>query len=139
MRHFEIIPTKGVPQVLVQATTKAGLVGAALQGLFSVTSPDFSQAEDDTRLLERSFKIEADGFADLLAALLNDALRQAAKHGEAYEEVRLNLITDKKAEGEYLGRTVRSFGRQIKGVKAAGLEVQRNEAGEWQTTLTMES
>ncbi|HTK05186.1 MAG TPA: hypothetical protein VL500_06370 [Candidatus Eisenbacteria bacterium] len=130
MKEFELLDGG---TIRVRATTRAGLVTASLQGLMAAAQPRTSEVDEKT---ERPFSFAAADFGTLLADFLTSASKSAVEHKEAYEDVRFTLITDKKAEGAYVGRPAESFKSAPKQVKA-GSEVAKNEAGEWETTVTL--
>ena len=132
MKEFEVLG-KG-DSILVRATTRAGLVTAALQGLMAAAGPRTSEMDEKT---ERQFAVFADDFGRLLADLLAAATEASAKHKEAYEDIHFTLITDKKAEGTFVGRPAKSFHDPIRKPKGM-IGVAKNEAGEWETTIAME-
>src|SRR5687768_10373988 len=90
----------------VRATTRAGLLTAALQGLMAASEPRTSEVDEKT---ERPFAFSAADFGTLLADFLSSASKAAVEHKEAYEDVRFTLITDKKAEGAFVGRPAEIF------------------------------
>lgn len=137
MRYHELQPHKGGVDLLIKASTKAGLVGAALQGFAEAMGPQYAQDEETARITERPFKVEAEDFSSLLAALLREAHHQAVPAKESYDEARLALITDRKVTGELLGRQVTGFHHKAVKVRD-GFAVQRNEHNEWQTTITLD-
>ncbi|MEY4744734.1 MAG: hypothetical protein RL272_679 [Candidatus Parcubacteria bacterium] len=131
MKEFEVIGDGAA--IRVRATTRAGLVTAALQGLMAAAKPKTSEVDEKT---ERTFAVASDDFGRLLAELLAAAAKASAEHKEAYEDVRFTLITDKKAEGAFVGRPAEGFGFPVKGSKGS-IEVAKNESGEWETTVTL--
>ncbi len=131
MKEFDVLD--GGKAIRVRATTRAGLVTAALQGLMAAAKPRTTEVDEKT---ERPFSVASDDFGKLLAALLSEAARASAAHKEAYEDIRFTLITDKKAEGAFVGRPAEGFGSAPKAVPGPA-DVAKNEAGEWETTLSL--
>ncbi len=132
MKEFEVIG-KG-DSLLVRATTRAGLVTAAVQGLMAAAGPRTSEMDEKT---ERVFSVSADDFGRLLADLLASATEASKKHKEAYEDIHFTLITDKKAEGTFVGRPAKSFHDPLRKPKGM-IDVAKNEVGEWETTISLE-
>ena len=141
MKKFHVIAEGDSLQVKVMASTRAGFMTAAVEGLFMAARPLFVETDLDTRFVaketERPFKAAAEDFPGLLAAYLEEALRQAKENGESYVGVRLNLITDRQAEGELLGQPVTGFGHEIRGIDRRGLKVEKNDLGYWESLLTL--
>lgn len=137
MRYHELQPHQGGTDLTIKATTKAGLVGVALQGFAEAMGPQYAQDEETARITERPFKVEAEDFTALLAELLRESQRQSLAAKESYDEARLTLITDRKITGELLGRQVTGFHHKAVKVRD-GFAVQRNEHNEWQTTITLD-
>jgi hypothetical protein len=137
MRFHELQPHTGGADLLVRATTKAGLIGAVLTGFAEAMAPNYAEAEETAKIMERPFKVEAMDFASLLTALLKESQQQSLAAKEAYDDARLALVTDKKLTGELMGRRVTSFGAEVLAVRE-GFSVQRNEHNEWQATITLD-
>ncbi len=139
MKRFEILPHTAGVAVKVAASTKAGLVSAALQGMFAAAGARF-RVEDPVKdkTFERPFSVSSKDFASLLVDLLNEAIASAEKNREAYEDLSLSLITDTKAEGKFVGRTVTGFDKAIKGATHRDLNVQKNVVGLWETVITFD-
>ncbi len=131
MKEFEVLG-KG-DSLRVRATTRAGLVTAAVQGLMAAAGPRTSEMDEKT---ERLFSVSADDFGKLLSDLLSAAADSSAKHTEAYEDIHFTLITDKKAEGTFVGRPAKSFHDPMRRPKGA-IDVSKNEGGEWETTISL--
>lgn len=134
MRLYELLPHTADVRVRVRASTRAGLIAASLQGMFAAAEPKLGAAEET----ERPFSIDAPDFAQLLVGFLNDALQKAAANGETYEDVRISLITDKKLQGAFIGRPATGFATPIAAATDKELKVEKNENGEWETTITFE-
>ena len=132
MKEFEVLG-KG-DSLLVRATTRAGLITAAVQGLMAAAGPRTSEMDEKT---ERSFSVSADDFGQLLAGLLTSATEASAKNKEAYEDIHFTLITDKKAEGTFVGRPAKSFHDPLRSPKGK-IEVAKNEGGEWETVIALQ-
>ncbi len=139
MKRFEILPHTAGVAVKVAASTKAGLVRAALQGMFAAAGARF-RVEDPVKdkTVERPFSVSSKDFASLLVDLLNEAIASAEKNREAYEDLSLSLITDTKAEGKFVGRAVTGFDKAIKGATHRDLNVQKNVVGLWETVITFD-
>ncbi|HWQ99933.1 MAG TPA: archease [Candidatus Methylomirabilis sp.] len=132
MHRFEMLDES---RIRALGTTRAGLFIAALKGMCAATTPRFTEG---TERVERPFKIEAPDSEALLVAVLNEALSLSNANREAYEDVSFSLITDKKAEGAFVGRPVNGFEMQIKAALHPGLEVKKNDEGSWEAVVTFE-
>lgn len=133
MKTFELLP-KGdaAARIRVSASTRAGILTAAVQGMFAAALPDVDPDSDEKD--ERTFSVMADDANSLLVALLAEALASSAKHGEAFDNVRFTLATDKKAEGAFIGRTCSKYGVKLEAVSGA-VGMEKNEEGEWVTEI----
>ncbi len=134
MKGFEILRENGDVAVRAHAGTRAGLVIAALQGMFAVAEPQLTASEEKS---ERPFSVEADDFPKLLVETLERARAVAAERGEAYDDIRFTLITDKKAEGMFVGRAASGSISTIKTVALRTIPVEKNEEGEWEATIAV--
>lgn len=134
MKKFEVVAHASGAALKLRASTRAGLIGAAILGLFAAQGPLMADGSDEK--LERPFSVQADDFPRLLAALLGQALADAAANGEAYDDVRFSLVTDKKAEGAFIGKRSNGFAAAIKSVSGKMI-VEKNPVGEWETTIVL--
>ncbi len=135
MKKFEVLPHAAGSAVRVVASTRAGLITAALQGVFAAAEARVDEMNDEKR--ERPFSIVAEDFPALLKTLLDKAIIEGLANTEAYDEVRFTLITDKAAEGAFVGKGSMGFGNSAKSVRG-GMIVAKNEADEWETTVVVE-
>lgn len=127
MKRFELLPEgKGV---FAAGSTRAGLYTAALQGWFA--APEQLAGDDDSPKVERLFKLEAGDAVALMKAILSEADRAAKEHGETYEDVSFTLVTDKKAEGAFVGHKGPAPKCSLKDMSP----IEKNEDGEWVTTI----
>lgn len=131
MKHHEMV---GEDKLLVRASTRAGLISAAVQGMMTACGARSSELDEEKT--ERPFSLEAEDFGALLAALLAEAATQAKANNECYEDITFTLITDKKAVGALVGKKAVAMETPRNGVKAPD-EVLKNEAGEWEVTLKL--
>lgn len=131
MKRFELLPDR--KGVFAAATTRAGLYTAALQGWFGTPEAlgGADANDDDTAKVERQFKLSAPDAVALMQSLLGEAARAAKEHGETYEDVSFTLVTDKKAEGHFVGRKGPAPICVLRGVDP----IEKNEEGEWVTTI----
>ncbi|MBN1585143.1 hypothetical protein JW899_02115 [Candidatus Uhrbacteria bacterium] len=141
MKKFHVIAEDDSLKVRVVASTRAGFMTAALEGLFTANRPQFVETDIETRFVaretERDFSVGADDFPGLLAGFMEEALKLSGKNGEAYVGLRLNLITDTKAEGTFLGQPVTGFGHDLKGIDRRSLKVEKNQLGYWESTVSL--
>jgi SHS2 domain-containing protein len=129
MKKFEILPKgEAAARIRVTASTRAGILTAAVQGMFAAALPDVDPDSDEKD--ERPFSVMADDANGLLAALLAEALAVSVKHGESFDDIRFTLATDKKAEGAFIGKTCSKYGAPITGVSGA-VSMEKDEEGEW--------
>ena len=124
MQRYEILPHTADVRVRAIGSTRAGLLVAALKGMFAAAGPRFAESGDR---VERPFKLEAPDFSSLLVDLLNEAVSLSDEDHEAYEDISFTLITDKKAEGVFVDRPVTGFETQIKAATHHGLDVKKND------------
>ena len=128
MKKYEILPSGKA--IRATANTRAGLFTALVQGCFS--AKEALAGEDSSEKVERPFSIEARDATELLGRLLENATETAMKHHEVYEDVAFTFITDKKAEGHFVGRP----GKPPKACRISGnVDIAKNEEGEWDVTV----
>jgi hypothetical protein len=134
MKKFEVLPHPSGASLKLRASTRAGLITAALQGTFAAEGARTDEESDEK--LERPFTLAAPDFPHLLASLLDLALSDASANGEAYDDVHFTLITDKKAEGSFVGKHSKGFAKKIASVSPE-MTVEKNVVGEWETTIVL--
>ena len=120
--------------IKARGKTRAGLFTSAMMGLFNAMKPNHH--EDGGQKNERSFSVEADTPEALLVNMLNEAIAVSTAHGETCEELKLNLITDTKAEGQFVGCSVSHFEQPVSAATDHELEVRKNEeTGDWEADI----
>lgn len=135
MNHFEIVPTDGGFMVQATGITRAGLMTAALKGVFAPMEP---QAEAGAMPQERSFDVSVEDPNQLVRVFLEAALEAAKAHREAYDELRFSLITDKKAIGVFIGKSA-TFQATVTVAKEPAIEIKKNDVGAWETSIPLEA
>ena len=129
MHRFELV--KNDPKkVKLEAGTRAGFLIAAMQGVFAVAGAVGVEGGDMT---ERPFRIDASDFIGLMASFLSQATALANEQGEKYDEVRFDLITDKKATGAFSGRKMQHV-VSIPTVRLETIEIRKGDTG-WEGAL----
>lgn len=140
MKKFDVLPENDGLTIRVIASTKVGFVTAALEGLFAVVKPKFTETSEEKRVFadtsERPFSIQAGDFKELSVKLLKAAWAEAVSGKEAFTGIRFKLITDTKAEGDFMGLPVTAFGRKIKDVSCDSPAIQKNLVGNWEALLS---
>lgn len=86
----------------------------------------------------RSFSIESHDRAMLLVDLLNEALTISQIHREAYERIDFLVLSDRHAEGRFIGRTITGAHDEIKAVTYHSAKVERHSDGSWSATILMD-
>ncbi len=135
MYSFELLPHTADVRVRAVGDTRAGLLTAALRGMFAASGPSYLEPRTD---VERTFDLDAGDFPGLLIDFLNEAVYGSDAHHEAYDGVRFTLVTDKKTKGAFLGHPVSGFATQIKAATHGGLDVKKNEEGRWEATVAFD-
>jgi SHS2 domain-containing protein len=137
--RYEIVPMhEGKICIKARGKTRAGLFTSAMMGLFNAMSPALHQGEDAIKN-ERKFSVEAETPESLLVRLLNEAIAVSTAHGESCEELKLDLITDTKAEGSFVGCSASSFGKPVAAATDHELKVRKNEeTGDWEADICFE-
>ena len=131
MHRYELLPEQG--SIRIFGSTRAGLLTAAIQGVCAAADP---ASVEDAKDVERPFSIESAEFVVLLNALITKAISSSQEHQETYREIRFTLVTDKKAEGAFVGRSVSGFGNTITSA-ASSQDVVKNAEGEWETIVSL--
>lgn len=118
--------------------TRAGLFTAAMHALFEAMEPA-RHPENDAQN-ERTFSVEAESPEILLAKMLDNAIQVADQNSETCQELRLNLITNTKVEGSFMGCAVTHFAKPVTGTADEGLTVKKNETtGEWEAVIRIKN
>jgi SHS2 domain-containing protein len=131
---YEISKDGGQIAIKAFGKTRAGLFTCATHALFEAMGPVRHPEHIDRN--ERGFSVTAESPEILLAKLLNEVLKVSAEHQETCEELRLNLITDKKVEGAFVGCAVTHFDQPVIKAPHEAVVVSKNEqTGEWEAEI----
>lgn len=116
--------------VNASGATRPGLVIASIQGMNAALDivPDLD-AED----VEHPFSFAANSFPELLQQFLVEAMKLAQTKKEAYLDVKLNLITDAKMDGSFVGKPAH-VGKEFANVAIDG-SIQKGEDGFWRAKI----
>lgn len=131
---YEISKEDGQIRIKAFGKTRAGLFTCATHALFEAMGP--VRHPENADRTEHGFSVEAETPEVLLAKLLNQVLEVSSKHQQTCEELRLNLITDKKAEGAFVGCAVTHFDQPVIDTPHEAVSVKKNEeTGEWEAEI----
>ncbi|MFH2231603.1 MAG: archease, partial [Patescibacteria group bacterium] len=133
MKKYEIIQHEAEVKIKATASTRVGLLSASLQGLLDASKPKYVENAEQ---VEREFSVSSDEFELLLIDFLSEAVNLSNANSEAYEDVSFDLITDKQANGKFLGRPVSGFENQIKSTSHKDLSVKKNAQDLWEAVVT---
>jgi SHS2 domain-containing protein len=136
MSPYELLPHTADVRVKATGGTRAGLLEAALKGMFAASSARLVEGAPET---ERQFDLASTDFESLLVDFLNEAISLSDANKEAYEAVRFDLITASQARGAFVGRAVEGFGTQIKAATHGSLKVEKNAEGLWEAVITFDA
>lgn len=132
MQRYEILPHTADLAVRMIASTKEGLLAAAVQGMFTATNPSFPPG---VKKIERPFTVVGSDFPTLFINILNEAIFFSSTHHEAYDDVHVTDLTEKEARGSFIGKPITRFETEIKAATFHDLHIGRNEEGQWETTV----
>ncbi|MFA5129369.1 MAG: archease [Patescibacteria group bacterium] len=131
---YQIDRHEGYTVIHAQGKTRPGLFTAVSHALFEAMQP--GKFIEDAPQNQRSFSFEDESSEALLAKMVDEGIRVASDHKEACQELRLNLITDKKVEGSFMACEVTHFDSPLKESDKASISVKKDEAtGEWQAEI----
>ena len=129
MKTYDIIEHEGHPALHLRGATRAGMVSGAIEGIFDMIQP---KVKDEVSLPEeREFAVHGEDFTELFHRLLNEVLILGSAHKEAYEGIRLSLITETEAQGALLSRPVKTVKKPLAAAALTGGAVAKNENGQW--------
>lgn len=133
MGNYDITREKESVRIDVRAGTRAGLLIAALQGL---TTAEGAMREPGADVQDRAFSVEAADFTAVFTAFLQQAMDVAASNKEVYEDVRFDLITDKKATGAFAGHPAPAHVRTFQKIVPGSLKIEKKDVG-WEAVFTI--
>lgn len=134
-QRFEILPQTADIRIKAMGATRAGLLIAAVKGMSAATGP---RLVEKSKLVERKFDVSSPDFPSLLVDVLNEAATLSDTNKETYEDVKFSLITDKQAQGFFIGRPVSGFATRIKAATHQELDVKKNELDQWEATIVFD-
>lgn len=130
---YHVTVTRNPLRIQADGTTRAGLMLAALQGLFEAGGVTSASEGAEVR---RAFEIETGNAPELLLAVLRNAASLAQAHGEAYTEISFSLVTDKKAVGSFVGRALSST-PHLPAVHGIEGDILKDADGLWRATIAL--
>lgn len=133
MKTYDIIEHDGHPALRLRGATRAGMISGAIEGIYDISQPQVK--DGDALPEEREFVVQGEDFTELFHRLLNEVLILGKVHKEAYEGIRLSLITETDARGALLSRPVKSMKRPFAAAALVGGAVAKNEHGQWDVTV----
>ncbi|MFZ2803776.1 MAG: hypothetical protein WA001_00990 [Patescibacteria group bacterium] len=133
MNNFEIIPSDKGVTIKATGSTRAGLMVAAVKG--ATAAMDAVATDESSKEIERAFSLSTAAFAGLVTAVVSAVLASSAEHHEAYHDVKFSLITDKQANGAFIGRAA-NVKEPLKLADQA-IEPKKNGEGMWEAEIVL--
>jgi SHS2 domain-containing protein len=132
--RYTLEQEKGGIHIHAIGKTRAGLFTAASHALFEAMKPGkFVETAEQN---QRDFHLQEATSEALLSKLMNEGLRVAKDYKEACQELRLNLITDTKLEGSFVGCEVTHFDHPVESSSASAISVAKDDmTGEWHADI----
>lgn len=133
MKQYHIIEHGDHPALRLIGATRAGMISNAIEGIYEMLEP---KVKDEVSLPEeREFSLQGEDFTELFHRLLNEVLILGTANKEAYEGIRLTLITETEAKGALLSRVVKTVKKPLAAAALTGGAVAKNEHGQWEVIV----
>lgn len=122
-------------RLFVQEKSMEKFFSDAVLGMMKILNPQKADSEHD---IQKAVKLKAQDTTSLLVDFLNEVLLSANINKEAYNRVEFKNLSENSIDVVLRGFPVKSFGEDIKAVTYHEANVQKNEKGEWETTLVFD-
>lgn len=119
----------------VTGTSREKLFEDALAGMMVFLDPKKAPSLTQS---SRAIELYAQDAAALLVDFLSEALTLAHIHREWYPRVRFYELSDTALRAELAGIPIDAFGEDIKAVTYHEAKIQKNEKGEFETTIVFD-
>ena len=129
---YKILGHTADVRMIVQGKTLEEFFRDAVLGMMEIVKPKFDEPEKN---IQRNIELEAPDTTALLVDFLNEVLFNANANKEGYAEINFKKLSENSLEAELSGRTVQSFGEDIKAATYHEADVKKNEKGEWETVI----
>lgn len=136
MRKYEFLPEAKEISLKIEGDTPEEFFKAALAGMSEVIKKDFCGVRIETE--SKMLRIASLDFAALLVDFLSEVHQYAIEEGVVYCRVKLLKIESNLLEAEIYGRGAKGLDGKIKSIRIQDPEIQKNAAGNWETTIILE-
>lgn len=131
-KQFEFLPHPADVKMRVWGKNKAELMRNAVLGVMNFMRPEYGEEK-----ISREVRVESLDFPTLLVDFLSEVLAQADLGDEAYEEIKIDDMTDKTISATFFGRKVKKFEDDIKAVTYHDLTVEKKN-DRWEAVVTFD-
>lgn len=128
MKHFEQVPHTADMTLRVTANSLKHLFEAALEGMFTISGPRYSNADRAPQPRKDSVEISAKDTESLLVDFLSHALALSDIYNQAYIQAQIHSIDPTHISANLLGSPIDGFTIEIKAVTFHGLHITQKEA-----------
>lgn len=141
MKKYEILEHTADLKIRAFGKTKEELFLNMAQGMQAALRPKIknkiSPPKAGPPLVEKIkiIKVKSANLETLLVDFLSEILYLIQVNKEVYDEIKFLKFSDAEIKTEISGKTVESFGEDIKGVTYHDLEIKKNQLGIWQATV----
>ena len=132
MSPYKILSHMADSAISVTGKSKEALLNSALQGMFELASPRNLKSDEK---VEVRFSVIGNDFTEIFINVLSEALTNSDINKEAYNKIKFDELSDRKASGTFIGNSVDSFELVIKGVTYHDLEIGNPKPDLWEATV----
>src|SRR3990167_1848355 len=132
MPPFNFLSHMADSAIFVSGKNRDELLNSALEGMFELAST--RNLKNDEKV-EREFSVTGNDFTEIFINVLSEALTNSDINKEAYNKIKFDELSDRKASGTFIGNSVDSFELVIKGVTYHDLEIGNPKPDLWEATV----
>ena len=138
-RGFEIIPEDGVVKMRVHGKTLEDLFRNAVRGVASYLKEGILDERASGEKEKRDIRIEAVDINSLLVDCLSHIVADSDMYNVVFLDIQFRTFGENFLEGELFGIPSHVFDNEIKAVSYTEVDVKRNPAGFFETTIVFET
>lgn len=136
MRKYEFLPETKEICLKIEGDSLDEFFKAALAGMSEVIKKDFCGIRIETE--SKMVRITSLDLASLLIDFLSDVSQYTYEEGVVYCRVKFLKIESNLLEAEIYGREAKGLDSKIRSIRNQEPEIQKNAAGNWETTIIFE-
>lgn len=141
MKKIKIKPGAEDIKMKIEGSTLEEFFEAGLQGINKIITKKQDAKNKDKEVggeVIKKINLTASDTATLIVNFLSEVLAYSQEERAVFAKVLFDDLDEKNINAEIYGETIEEFSQDIKSINQGGIDLEKNENGNWEAEITFE-